>query len=281
MDSGDDKLNRRFTGEKRPPEMTNHKVDGPSQLGKFGWERVGSENLAVPVIIRCDGVRYSPVRIVEQEIIRKYYTLSHQVFPCITLKSFYLTSVEAKLLNNVNFNHCESRYGDAFFTPKDVVISAEDVKGISRFLNISNIIFNKDLTQVSDRLGVLRLQLDPSNPSLTTLIPYITRGKSSDRSEGFEFTEGDSNLLNEAVKNTDGQMRRFIPAKLVDPYLRSNGLQGAPSDWDVMYLKMLCKYCELNPALYVKKEDRLVCLNDLFYTSSNMPPIYEDFRRVS
>lgn len=256
--------------------MTNHKVDGPSQMGKFGWERIGTENLAVPVIVRCDGVRYSPVRIVEQEIIRKYYNLSHQVFPCITLKSFYLTSVEAKLLNNINFNHCDSRYGDTFFTSKDVVISADDVRGISRFLNISNIVFNKGLTQVCDRLGVIRLQLDPANPSSSTLIPYITRGKSSAiRPSNTSTFKDESNLSNEAVKNTDGQMRRFIPAKLVDLYLISTGVQGTPNDWDVMYLKMLCKYCDLNPALYVKKEDRLVCLDDLFYiNNTNMPAIY-------
>lgn len=257
--------------------MTNCKNDSPSQISQFGWERVGNDQLAIPVILRCDGVRYSPVRIVEQEIIKRYENLPHLVFQCITLKSFYLTTTEAKLLNNINFNHCENRYGEVFFNTKDVIISAEDAKGISRFLNISNIVFNKDLTQLCDKLGVIRIQPDPENSSMKSLIPYITRGRSYTQSD-VNFIGDNANLSNEAVKNTDGQLRRFVPAKLVEPYLRSSGLQAAPNDWDIMYLKMLCMYSEINPALYPKRDDRLVCLHELRYASTNTPVLYEEYK---
>lgn len=159
--------------------MTNQKaIDAPSLQGQFGWERIGSTgNLAVPVILRSNSTRYSPVRIVEQEIIKHYDRLPQSVFQCITLKSFYLTSAEAKLLNDINFNHCNNRYGDNCFSTRDVIISAPDVKELSRFLNISVEVFTRDLTQVKENFGLIRFKTNPGPNSQTLLIPYLKKGK--------------------------------------------------------------------------------------------------------
>lgn len=156
--------------------MTNQKVtiDAPSVLGQFGWERIGSDDLAIPVIVRSER-RYSPVRIVEQEIIKKYEALPQNIFQCITLKSFKLTSVEAKFLNNINFNHCNGRYGEVFFTQHDVIISAEDVKELSRFLNIALEVFTKGLQDLTSKLGAVRIEVSPGNASSSIIVPY--RGK--------------------------------------------------------------------------------------------------------
>lgn len=160
--------------------MTNKKIDNPSYAGQFGWERIGQDDFSIPVIVRSqdDGdIRYSPVRIVEQEIIKKYESLPQGVFQCITLKSFYLTAIEAKLLNNINFNHCNTRYGETFFSQRDVIISAADVKELSRFLNISHEIFTQNISKVSSFLGIIRLTINPDVHDQTLLVPYVTKGE--------------------------------------------------------------------------------------------------------
>ena len=159
--------------------MTNQKnIDAPSIGGQFGWERIGTDtDFAIPVIVRGSGVRFSPVRIVEQELIKRYEMLPQSVFQCITLKSFYLTSCETKLLNDINFNHCNSRYGDALFSTRDVIISAPDVKELSRYLNISHEIFSKGLTpQVNATVGLIKLVTEPGQTGLI-YVPYILKSK--------------------------------------------------------------------------------------------------------
>ena len=131
-------------------------VDAPSYMGRFGWERIGSGDFAVPVIIRSNNIRYSPTRIVEQEIIKKYGALPKNIFLCIRLSSFYLTAVEAKLLNQINFNHCGSRYGEEFFGIKDTILSATDIKELSRFLNVSQTIFTEGLMRVLPHLSGMK-----------------------------------------------------------------------------------------------------------------------------
>lgn len=152
-------------------------IDAPSYLSQFGWEKVGNDDLAIPVIVRSNGTRYAPVRIVEQEIIKKFNSLPQTLFQCITLKSFYIMQSEAKLLNSINFNHCNSRYGEAFFTQKDVIISANDVRELKRYLTTSNEIFNQDLGKFAPRLGIVDIALDPYNPAYKSHVPYLGKGK--------------------------------------------------------------------------------------------------------
>jgi len=213
------------------------------------------EELAVPVIVRSNGIRYSPVRIVEQEIIKKYDVLPQAIFQCITLKSFYLTASEAKLLNLINFNHSNNRYGEAFFSTKDVIISASDVRELSRFLNISHEIFTKDLSQSDAKLGIVRLTPDPLQPTFTLLVPYILKTYSS-------------NLV------------KLVPKKMVEPYVHisPSTVKATPSDWDIMYLKMLSIYCENNSQQSITREDSIVLLHGLVYRNTNVPIIYEEYK---
>lgn len=236
--------------------MTNQKtIDAPSYAGQFGWEKIGTEEFAVPVIVRNNSVRYSPVRIVEQEIIKKYDLLPQTVFQVITLKSFFLTNIEAKLLNNINFNHCNLRYGELNFTSKDVIISAPDVRELSRFLNLSHHVFTNDLVEVNTKLGIIRLMLDPAQPSYTLLVPYICKL--------YPASEG-------AV--------RFVPDKLVSPYVKhtSKTVRSSPNDWDIMYLKMLSIRCSNNSLHKITREDFIVRLDGLVYQTIDRPIIYED-----
>lgn len=236
--------------------MTNHlAIDGPSLDGKFGWEKIGSEGLAIPVILRSNNVRYSPVRVVEQEIIKKFEGLPHGVFQCITLKSFYLTTTESKLMNVINYNHCNNHYGESLFSTKDVIISATDTKDLLRFLNVSHKIFTEDLHKFKERFGLIKLQINPQAPELRLSVPYL--GKSHPRSK---------------------HPGRFVPLKLIEAYISQNSIkvEGAPTDWDIMYLKMLAIYSGNNAVNHITRDCNIALLDDLTYALTGLPLVYED-----
>lgn len=155
---------------------TNEPIDSPSVQGKFGWEAIVMDTLGIPVIVRSNKIRYSPVRIVEQEIIKKYGSLPQAVFNCITLKSFYVTSNEARLLNIINHYHCNNIYGDSDFYTRDVIISVADVKELLRYLNVSYKLFVEDPSRVASMFGIIKMTFEP-NSSNVMLIPYITKCK--------------------------------------------------------------------------------------------------------
>lgn len=230
-------------------------IDAPSYTNQFGWEKI-SEDEAIPVIIRSNNIRYSPVRIVEQEIIKKFDTLPQTVFQCITLKSFYLTSIEAKLLNNINFNHCNNRYGEEFFGAKDVIISAADVKELERYLRISSEIFSHDLLKNSQSLGIVKMTPDPHNLNSTLLAPY---------------------LVKQVTPPSTTTQAKFIPMKLIAHFevYATSAFRTMPNDWDVMYLKMLAIYCENNSQSYISPDNDLISLDGLAYSKTNTPVIYD------
>lgn len=239
--------------------MTNHKsIDGPSVKSQFGWELIGSEQLPIPVILRNNDIRYCPVRIVEQEIIKKYDSLPQSVFQCITLKSFYITAAEAKLLNKINFEHCNCYYGETMFGLKDVILSASDVTDLCRYLSISEKFFNGDPSDLKGKFGLIRIRVDPTAGEYYVIVPYL--GKSYPQSK-------------------DGG--RFIPLKLVENYIdkKSIRVQGKPNDWDVMYLKMLNLYSKNSNPDMITSEDFIILLDDLTYSVGGNV-IWDEFRPV-
>lgn len=236
---------------------TPYNLDYPSRTGQFGWERIGQEDFAVPVIVRANNIRYSPVKIVEQEIIKKYSNLPQSVFQCIHLKSFYMTSYEAKLINLINIDHCNHRYGEYFYNSKDVVISASDVKDLSRFLNVSTAIFSNDLHKVSANFGVIKLYKDLSNPSDYLFVPYIT-------------------------KSYQDKPVRFVPTVLIDSFATKSrqSVRGTSTEWDIMYLKMLCIYCDNRMEHFLKTDCQIILLDGLLYTQTGDPIIYEEYKNM-
>lgn len=242
--------------------MTNQKhLDKPSLEGRFGWEKIGSEGLAIPVIERNNALRYCPVRIVEQEIIKKFDLLPQDLFKCITLRSFYLTPQEAKLMNLINFNHCNTYYGEQLFTTKEVIISTHDVKELLKYLNVSMRIFNNDASPFVNTYGVVKIQLSPNNADLKLRVPYLGKLYSIPQMTG-----------------------RFVPLKIVEQYFTSESLsntQGGSNDWDVMYLKMLSIYAESNTLSHISKDSTIVLLDSLRYKSDGSKVIYDDYIKLA
>lgn len=149
--------------------------DHPSVIGKFGWEPIGlDDTIAVPVILRND-TRYVPIRIVEQDIIRKYENLPRHFFTCISLESFYMTTNEANLVNTINKVHCDNLYGQDLFSTNSMLMNVSDVKPLSRFLNISYRIFTSDLSEFVDKMGIIEIYRD--NVSETIKVPYVCKCK--------------------------------------------------------------------------------------------------------
>lgn len=236
--------------------MTNqHSIDAPSIRGQFGWEKIGETDYALPVIVRSNNVRYSPVRIVEQEIIKKFDALPQTVFQCITLKSFYLTPIEAKHLNHINYNHCDRRYGELCFTQRDVIISATDVTELNRYLNLAHMAFNVDLAQIQNRMGILQMIVDPMNPTDVISVPYT-------------------------CKNYDGKLGRYVPLSMVQHFVKAppRNTTALCSDWDIMHLKMLCIFgnIQLNT-----REKHIVLVDSLIYSSTEYPVVHKDYNSSS
>lgn len=231
--------------------MTNQKcIDTPSQRQRFGWERIG-EDLAIPVIIRTNNVRYCPTRIVEQVIIKKYATLPQNVFTCITLKSFYLTATEARLLTEINANHCNQYYGADFFSIQDVIISASDVMNLSRYLNVAKKMYSKEMQDINNYYGLIKIVVDPTNPSYSIVVPYIRKSYNN------------------------GQNSMFVPSKLVDSFvdITNISVKGHPTEWDVMYYKMLHYFSGNSAQLELTTEDRIIPINDSRYAKTGTTTI--------
>lgn len=236
-------------------------IDTPSVEGRFGWEKLGNDNFAVPVIFRTNDQKYCPVRIVEQEIIKKYDGLDQSVFQCLTLKSFYITPAEAKLLNTINFQHNNARYGEQFFTSKDVIINFEDVRSLSRFLNLSNELYNNPKSDAClEYLGVYKMRVDPDDPSQTLLIPYIKKAV--------------------APPENPPKLAKFVPLKMVAPFVAATSLssKGLVNDWDMMYMKMLNNYCQNSVQLTKETHSKIIRVDGLVYKKNHSPIIFETYR---
>lgn len=230
-------------------------IDYPSQINQFGWEKL-AENFAIPVLLRFHSVRYAPVKIVEQEIIKKYETIPQNVFSIINIKSFYMTTAEAKLMNSINFNHCDAHYGDTFFSARDVMITASDVRELSRFLEVTRKI-HQNYSEISHTFGIIIFYPEPKNLSRKISIPYVSKYMVTD----------------------NNKPTKFIPAKLVDPFVTNILCKSVTSDWDTMYLKMLALFSDCAHYLpSISKESYIIKLDGLCYKSNSGPVMYEEYK---
>ncbi|CAG2115792.1 unnamed protein product, partial [Medioppia subpectinata] len=215
-------------------------VDSSSVDGVFGWQTVN--DIPLPVILREDE-RLVAVRIVESKVIAKFSSfLPWNVFSCINIKSYYMTENEAKLLNDINVNHCEYQFGCDPFTTKDVVVCLPDVNTLYKFLNTSKDIFHFGLSKSGiDWLGFI-------NISGSHIIPYIAK----------------------KANNAKG-VQKYVPQSLVQQTVLLVKVEKAEmTEWDASYLRMLCAYAALEH-IHIQSNDSLCLLNDLKWDPSLCP----------
>ncbi|KAH9524819.1 hypothetical protein Btru_027953 [Bulinus truncatus] len=99
-------------------------IDSESVKGIFGWATV--DGTCIPTMLRRKK-KYVSVRIVERKLLSKYpNTFPDELGKKDPLVSYFITAAEAKLLNEININHCDYEYGHNPFTVKDLIVDLEE-----------------------------------------------------------------------------------------------------------------------------------------------------------
>lgn len=220
-------------GDKKPP------CDEESARGKFGWVTLGKCH--IPFIFRY-GEKYCAVRMVETKLLNKYLSYLHSdIYSCTCIRSYYITDIEARLLNEINVKHCEGQFGREPFTTKDLVVRLQDA---GEFYNFLDVCYNKLLHSSSnpkDKCGFIRINGE-------SVVPYTVR-------DNFKYVplfyfEGETENLK----------------------LKAERLEG----WDLAYLKFCCKVQGIRNELFASETCSVISLNDI---KSYFPPgtVFEDY----
>jgi len=160
---------------------------------------------------------------------------------CTSIKSFYITDAETKLLNEINLKHSECAFGKEAFTSKDLVVKLEDVAEFYKFLDLcyKKLVLRK--SNASDRCGFFRIGGE-------SVVPYTVK-------EGVKYVplfyfEGETDHLN----------------------LKSESVEG----WDLAFLKFCCKVQGIRNELFSKDTCKVVALDDI---KGNFPSeiTFEDY----
>ncbi|KAI5651484.1 hypothetical protein NE865_00728 [Phthorimaea operculella] len=214
-------------GEKKTPQP-----DDASWKGHFGWDMLGKCH--IPYIYRS-GDKYVAVRMVEIKLLNKYLNYLHaDIYSCTCIRSYYITEIESRLLNEINNRHCDGQFGREPFTQKDLVVRLSDAY---EFYNFLDVCYNKLLrgtTNTKDKCGFIRINKE-------SVVPYTVR---------------------------DGQ--KFVPlfyfeGETENLKLKADQLKG----WDLSYLKFCCKVQGIRNELFASETCSVISLSDI---KSYFPP---------
>ncbi|KAG5672027.1 hypothetical protein PVAND_002189 [Polypedilum vanderplanki] len=215
-------------------------ADDESLKGHFGWESFNSGKIHIPYIIR-QNEKYCAVRIVEQKLLNKYLNVLHQdLYNCTSIRSYYITDVEARLLDEINFRHCDQYFGKEKFSMKDLIVRLSDAQKFQQFLDVCY----KKLTNYStpnDKCGFIRINNE-------SVVPYTVRD--GQKMVPLFYFEGETENLK----------------------LKADSLCG----WDLSYLKFCCKVQGIRNELFASETVAVISLDDI---KSYFPQgtIFEDY----
>lgn len=221
--------------EQRPPADTDKKTPAPDEAswkGHFGWDMLGKCH--IPYIYRS-GEKYVAVRMVEIKLLNKYLNYLHpDIYSCTCIRSYYITEIEARLLNEINNRHCDGQFGRDTFTPKDLVVRLSDAY---EFYNFLDVCYNKLLrgnTTSKDKCGFIRINKE-------SVVPYTVRD--TQKFVPLFYFEGETDNLK----------------------LKADQLKG----WDLSYLKFCCKVQGIRNELFASETCSVISLTDI---KSYFPP---------
>lgn len=215
-------------------------ADDESLKGHFGWESFNGGKIHIPYIIR-QTEKYCAVRIVEQKLLNKYLNVLHQdLYNCTNIRSYYITDVEARLLDEINFRHCDQYFGKEKFSMKDLIVRLSDAQKFQQFLDVCY----KKLTNLStpnDKCGFIRINNE-------SVVPYTVRD--TQKMVPLFYFEGETDNLK----------------------LKADSLSG----WDLSYLKFCCKVQGIRNELFASDSVAVISLDDI---KSYFPQgtIFEDY----
>ncbi|KAH3837006.1 uncharacterized protein LOC127877549 isoform X2 [Dreissena polymorpha] len=209
--------------------------DFPSIKGVFGWTTM--DNVNIPHILRGDK-KFVSVRIVEQKLLSRYpNSYPDDLGKHAPLTSFFITSNEAKLYNEINVQHCECEYGKKEFNTKELIVLLSD---FVRFYELVKKTFPDAAAaraaQIArDSVGWLQIK--------NTVTPY--------------------------VKRADGN--KYVPLNVIQyaAGLLTNGkVKGSlPTEVECQMLNEACKVAGVE-FVFSDATTRLICVNDVAYNTS-------------
>lgn len=135
-------------------EKKTSSLDQESAKGRFGWT---DSPVHIPYIYRREE-KLCSVRIFEHRVLKMFSTiLRPELYSCVSIKSHYITDLEARLLNEINAKHCEWQYGRELFTVRDLIVNLVDAMEFFKFLQTcQNKLVHKSCNP-QDRCGFFRI----------------------------------------------------------------------------------------------------------------------------
>ncbi|KAF5285701.1 hypothetical protein FQA39_LY16507 [Lamprigera yunnana] len=213
--------------------------DEESLRGRFGWVVLGKN--PIPYITRT-GEKYCAVRMVEMKVLNKYLNFLHQdIYNCTCIRSYYITEAEGRLLNEINFKHCDYQFGRDPFTSCDLIVRLADAIEFYHFLDACYTKLMNGSTNPLDRCGFIRINKE-------SVVPYTVY--SSEKYVPLFYFEGETDTLK----------------------LKADTLEG----WDLSYLKFCCKVQGIRNELFCHDSCAVISLNDI---KNYFPPgtLFEDY----
>lgn len=229
----------------KPKNISNNEadaknIDEESTKGRFGWTLIGKVH--IPYIIRS-GENYCAVRMVEMKVLNKLLNYLHQdLYNCTNIRSYYITETEARLLNEINFKHCDYQFGREQFTSRDLIVRMSDANEFYQFLGhcYAKLVNNVD-PESMDRCGFIRINRE-------SVVPYTVYN--DQKYVPLFYFEGETDNLKQ----------------------RADKLEG----WDLSYLKFCCKVQGIRNELFAHDSCSVISLNDI---KNYFPPgtLFEEY----
>jgi len=209
------------------PVENDKPVDEESKKGRFGWFDI--EKTYLPYIFRYTSEKFTSVRMVERKLLNRYLqVLPQEVNSCTSIRSYYLTDNESKLLNDINLKHTDCTFGKEAFTSKDLVVRLKDAKEFYKFLDLCHKKLVLKKSNASDRCGFFRINGE-------SVVPYTV--KNGTKYVPLFYFEGETDHLK----------------------LKSEEVEG----WDLAYLKFCCKVQGIRSELFNNDICKVVALDEI------------------
>ncbi|KAG5893073.1 hypothetical protein JTB14_021574 [Gonioctena quinquepunctata] len=223
-----------------PSDCDTKNIDEESVKGRFGWTFMGK--MHIPYILRS-GESYCAVRMVEMKVLNKLLNYLHQdLYNCTNIRSYYITEAEARLLNEINFKHCDYQFGREQFTSRDLIVRLTDANEFYQFLGhcYAKLVNNTDCENL-ERCGFIRINRE-------SVVPYTVYNEQ--KYVPLFYFEGETDNLKQ----------------------RADKLEG----WDLSYLKFCCKVQGIRNELFAHDSCSVISLNDI---KNYFPPgtMFEDY----
>lgn len=221
-------------------ENDTKNIDEESVKGRFGWALMGK--IHIPYIMRS-GEHYCAVRMVEMKVLNKLLNyLNQDLYNCTNIRSYYITEAEARLLNEINFKHCDYQFGRDQFTSRDLIVRLTDANEFYKFLaHCYSKLVNGNDGESLERCGFIRINRE-------SVVPFTVYNEQ--KYVPLFYFEGETDNLK----------------------LRADKLEG----WDLSYLKFCCKVQGIRNELFAHDSCSVISLNDI---KNYFPPgtLFEDY----